>query len=203
MSSAIPQTDSHCADCNRLLMQLLWSRGDLRRAKYRLRGARADAAMAEQVKALVAETNEKEANLLDHLDRVHPDGIEPRTTSRIARLGKPKPEAEIPEGHAKCSACAFVGKVLPSGLLNRHHSTRRDGHCPSKVPAGVKLEVVAPPVVIPERMHPVSAGGTSAPPKRPDSEPSRLDVGSHCRECGKWLPGERSLCGRCSVRKAS
>lgn len=34
-----------------------------------------------------------------------------------------------------------------------------------------------------------------------DQAPSRLDAGTACEDCGKWLPGERRVCGRCYVKR--
>lgn len=76
------------------------------------------------------------------------------------------------------------------GAWLREHQDDRRAEMPAVLP-----EVVVQPQG--KRCDPWS----EPPPKRPDREPSRLDVGTLCDDCGKWLPGERHVCGRCYVKR--
>lgn len=90
-------------------------------------------------------------------------------------------------GQHRCPVCRAGATLTTRGSLRAHNDLFGD-RCWNKA-TGEATGITAPPVVVP-------AGNTSPLP-RPPSEASRLDVGSSCRDCGKWLPGERSLCGRC------
>lgn len=89
---------------------------------------------------------------------------------------------ELAEGQVRCPACRNATKLTPRGRLRKHNDLF--GEVCGVRSAGVPTGITAPPISLP------------APVKARDGR-SRLDGGSNCRECGKWLPGERSLCGRC------
>lgn len=98
----------------------------------------------------------------------------------------------IPDGKALCSACERVVGLTPNKHLRRHND-RRGVECSNRISGHEEATGLTAEVEMPT---PTRGKRPAAMPK-PPSEPSRLDVGSNCVECGKWLPGERSLCGRC------
>lgn len=104
------------------------------------------------------------------------------------------------EGQVRCPVCRNATSLTPRGYLRQHRDLFGDT-CTNKA-TGERVPFVAPPVVLPRvRTGPVrDPANTPERYKRPPGE-SRLDVGSECRDCGKWLPGERILCGRCYVRR--
>lgn len=110
------------------------------------------------------------------------------------------PPPPLKEGQVRCMVCRNATRTTPRGYL-RKHTDLFGGPCFNRS-TGEPTHVAAPPIELPPEPHlaPVAELGDSlrerhAAPK----SASRLDVGSECRECGKWLPGERSLCGRCFV----
>lgn len=119
-----------------------------------------------------------------------------RATGRPMLTGRPdRTHSSVMEppslldGQVRCPACRSGVAVTKSGALWRHHDLF-GGYCGNVAAPADGEPLEAPDVVVP-------------PPPREGrenrSDPSRLDVGSHCRECNRWLPGERSLCGRCSI----
>jgi hypothetical protein len=82
----------------------------------------------------------------------------------------------LTEGKGRCPACRNAVTVLRTGTLRRH-SDLFGNPCWNQHLTETPVRIgELPPVVI----------ATDA--KK-----------GECRQCGKWLPGERSLCGRCSV----
>ena len=96
------------------------------------------------------------------------------------------PEPLTP-GRVRC-ICGRAVRVNSGGRIRRHNTPAGEP-CAHIAGYGTAEFDVLPPVQMPPKRS----------PQQPKSAP-RLDVGSTCRECGKWLPGERSLCGRCYVR---
>jgi len=189
--------DPACDECNRTHMNWMWARGDFADLRRKLRSPRAGADLYERMAVLKVELVQKEAAFEEHCARVHSDGFGEETESRvIQRLRRPvKKAALIPDGKAKCMACRKVVSVVGGTRLRRHKEPNGD-QCPNvQLGEGHVLKGPAPEVKIPR----LSARSAQGRERRDESEPSRLDAGSNCRECGKWLPGERILCGRCSV----
>jgi hypothetical protein len=106
------------------------------------------------------------------------------------------PRKPLPEGRVYCHACDGAASLTPNKHL-REHRTPQGDPCPNRT-SGLEPRVHLNE--IPEGFVHQPAPHTVARTKRPEGEPSRLDVGTGCRECGKWLPGERSLCGACYVK---
>lgn len=107
-------------------------------------------------------------------------------------LGRPDTSSPIaiPEGCVLC-ICGATPSITARGRMRKHKTPQGDECTHRAGYAEVVLERL-PPVVLPPNRVPSDRG------------PARLDVGSECRECGKWLPGERSLCGRCyAIKDAS
>lgn len=98
----------------------------------------------------------------------------------------------VPEGKVRCAGCSAVVAVSKNGRTREHHTPAGEPCAYRVVYAQPVAMDEAPPVELPQRKRPARS-------KRPPREPSRLDAGSNCRECGKWLPGERQVCGACSV----
>lgn len=189
--------DPACSECNRRHMQLMWRQGDLgslRRKAHRM--AAPDHGFADRLAAAKSDVEDAEARFEEHLAEVHPDGIE-----GPERVVKPKREPKpIPEGKVRCEACGKVVTVL--GVRLRRHKDSSGFPCVNMRAPGAELHLSdAPPVNLPPepKWRPATRARATAAPRREEGEPARLEAGSSCRECGKWLPGERSLCGRCSV----
>lgn len=99
------------------------------------------------------------------------------------------------EGKVRCPACRNLTSLTPRGRLRRHRDLF-GLDCPNTgTGEPVTLDEV-PDVVIPDASAPVAR-----PPRPDEKKASRLDVGSTCQGCGKWIPGERRLCGRCYALK--
>lgn len=98
---------------------------------------------------------------------------------------------ELEDGKVRC-LCGKAVKPTSAGRLARHLTPSGDDctHFASYRDP-VRLDEV-PEVVLPQPREPA---------EKPEKPAPRLDVGSACKVCGKWLPGERSLCGRCSVTR--
>ena len=113
------------------------------------------------------------------------------------RRVNPKPSLipqELEPGKARCAGCSAVVTVNRSGTLRRHRAPSGED-CAYRVGVReVRVEDL-PPVVLP----PVRGNRPQVSKATPVRPPSRLDVGSNCKRCGKWLPGERSLCGACAA----
>lgn len=111
------------------------------------------------------------------------------------RVGTVKAAPALREGQVRC-ACGAATTLTRMGRVRKHKTPAGD-ECPMQLHAGHDLDVdvsSVPIVVPPER------GGNGRTAVEREREPSRLDAGSNCRECGKWLPGERILCGACYVK---
>lgn len=186
--------DPACEDCNRLHMNLMWARGDFGDLRRKSRSQRAGADVFDRLAAAKTELTEKTAAFEAHAAEVHPDGFGRVSMPRAALTARPKAKP-VPEGKVVCETCRKPIGVVGDRL--RRHKDKTGFPCPNlRVPGQTTALVEPPPPVHLPRLSARSAQGRA---RRGESEPSRLDVGGQCRECGKWLPGERSLCGRCSV----
>lgn len=106
--------------------------------------------------------------------------------------------AELEDGKVRCNACAAVVGVTPNGRT-RDHKTPAGEPCAYRVTYKQPVDLAeVPEVVIP--VAPKRWDWTGRVGRNPDS---RLDNGSECEDCGRWLPGERRLCGRCSNHRAA
>lgn len=100
----------------------------------------------------------------------------------------------------RCPLCLRPVGVTARGRAGKHQDRRGDD-CPGG-------GLVVRDNELPDELPPISLTPSGAP--RGDVVPSsgpavegsaRLDVGSHCLTCGKWIPGERSYCGRCLAKR--
>lgn len=109
----------------------------------------------------------------------------------------------LEDGKVRCAGCSAVVRLTPNGKIRAHKSPAGEP-CAYKVSyaAPVHLDEIPAVVVRPAPKYTEPAPREPKPPKPPKVlSPSRLDIGSSCRECGVWLPGERSLCGMCYATK--
>lgn len=125
-----------------------------------------------------------------------------RRTQAYPRKGRriEYPPAQVPDGKVRCDCGAVVG-LTRNRKIAAHHTPRGEP-CPLRTS-------YAEPVVL-DRLPPVVMPGQQTARPTDADEPhvaeaafvdlSRLEGGSKCRECGCWLPGERSICGMCGVR---
>lgn len=107
----------------------------------------------------------------------------------------PKPLAP---GKARCPGCSAVVAVTPNGKLRQHRA-------PSGEDCAVKISMREvhlddlPPVVIPG-----PRGANLARVRRSPAPPdAHYAPKGQCVDCGRWLPGERSLCGRCANHRSA
>jgi hypothetical protein len=101
----------------------------------------------------------------------------------------------------RCPLCMRPVGVTPRGRAGRHVDQRGDS-CPGSglVVRDNEVPHELPPVSIADR--PVQPRGEVIPHADAAVEgAARLDVGSSCLTCGKWIPGERSYCGRCMAKR--
>lgn len=112
-----------------------------------------------------------------------------RIVTNFVRIPKP-----LGEGEVHCAACFQVVTLTKNGHT-RKHRTPAGEDCAYRATYGQHVQLdELPPVTF---RKPRTA--TGKPRDKATKDPSRLEAGSRCRECDKWLPGERSLCGRCAV----
>jgi hypothetical protein len=111
--------------------------------------------------------------------------------ARVVKAFVRKPE-DMGDGKVRC-LCGKPVTVTKSGRLRRHKTPKGD-ECTHQAFYNKRPDVEAPPIVIgPEPKY------REWQPRvlREERPPSRLDVGSLCETCEKWIPGERSFCGQC------
>lgn len=121
--------------------------------------------------------------------RKHPRS---RVVGSFVRIPEP-----LPAGKVRCAGCSAVVSLNKSGKMRAHQSPSGEPCAYSVSYSKVHLEEI-PPVVLP----PAPAYHPPREPKpKPPKPPSRLEAGSECVDCGKWLPGERSVCGKCSIKR--
>lgn len=174
-----------CQKCRNVRTQLLRAMDDVRSVvRKRARGARTvhswEALIAKEQAVLV--TNVEFA--LAHLDLPHAEAQPRAATSRRV----PKPADDRPT----CPSCGSRVNVTDNRIAA--HTASSGNACKRRLMEPPK--VVAPPVHLPPVPHPPSRHVA----ERAQDNLSRLDGGSECRECGRWLPGERQLCGSCFVQ---
>lgn len=111
----------------------------------------------------------------------------------------PKP---LEDGKARCPGCSAVIAVTKNGRLRKHRApSGEDCAVATVVQPQFHLDEL-PPVVIPEQR---TSG--RKPPRRKtldDLVPADAANGAtygECVDCGKWLPGERTVCGWCYVQR--
>lgn len=114
----------------------------------------------------------------------------------------------LKDGFVRCPVCRNAARITQSQRLRKHYDLFGD-LCYNKAPEVVRPRLIRDegPVVVESwtrtpDVEPVVTEAV-APPEREPGEPSRLDVGSHCQDCGKWLPGERKLCGQCLIKRGN
>lgn len=191
---------TRCQTCARLDVQLTNVLRDLGYAKGLLRrnGNKYGGRYISELATAKTAVKTAEGNLADHIDAEH-DGVRPERDRAVMENVHVAASPDIPDGKAKCPSCSKVVAVINETRLRRHMASA-GYQCPNVQMADAPpFEYVMPEVKIPR----LTPGSGHARAKRDEYEPSRLEVGSHCRECGKWLPGERSLCGRCSVLRSA
>lgn len=114
-----------------------------------------------------------------------------RATERAhARRIENRGPGEIPDGYALCD-CGKIGKVTKRGRISAHKTPRGD-ECSGAVGI-VPVELEELPAVVAPR-----AGGKRFETDREAA--NRTAERGVCRECGKQLYGDRTLCGACAVR---
>lgn len=176
--------DTRCMDCNTRRFHLIEARADLRTYLHR----QAHDRHGNDYSGVVAQMR---GNLAETLRLAESHLAEPHAAASPRDVPRPT-RARRPDDRVTCPACG--GKAKPNGTnAIRSHRTPGGDKCSRRLLA---VDVTPPPIVLPLEPRPPSR---ASQPKA-ERGPARLDAGSECRECGKWLPGERSLCGRCYVR---
>jgi hypothetical protein len=103
-------------------------------------------------------------------------------------------------GQVRCAACGRGVTPTVNKKLRAHNAP--DGTpCAHRAfyAEPVALDEIPPIVIGPEPKYREPRPRKASEPR----PPSRLEAGSECVDCGRWLPGERSLCGRCANRRAA
>lgn len=88
--------------------------------------------------------------------------------------------APLEPGKARCNGCSAVVSVTKNGWLRKHRTPAGEPCAYRANYRRVKLDEI-PDVQLPGK-RPGAAYG-------------------ECRECGRWLPGERTLCGQCAWKR--
>lgn len=113
--------------------------------------------------------------------------------------------APLPPGKVRCLGCSAVVSLTKNGHIRAHRS-------PAGEPCAYRATYVkpitltdVPPIAVPERRKPP---GRKPKPDLPrpapvvtDSRGNAVPYRGECVDCGKWLPGERTVCGRCANRR--
>lgn len=195
-SEARRTVSARCMTCVKLPYKMSAYRNALRDACEKLRRYPQHAdAYRDVIERARAAIDEAERRLDEHQAECEEHARREATKARRQAVGEASGKYEfatpepIPEGRKQCPACHKVLTPTPLGYF-RKHTGPSGARCWNKNPGDLP-PVVAPPVVAPP---------VTLPPIRAAERVTRLDAGSKCRECGKWLPGERSLCGRCAIR---
>lgn len=113
---------------------------------------------------------------------------------------------ELADGKVRCLGCSAVVTLTPNGHIRRHKSPAGEdcAYTSTSYAEPVHLDALPPVVVPPQR-----SGGTRSQIKRraPKARPKAADVeqdarlaprNNECVDCGRWLPGERTVCGKCA-----
>ena len=179
------ETVKTCADCRTKHAAIRQARGDVGDAATKLRGAitysneQAITYWRSEVPKRKSEIDTKVEDANKHLAEVeHADPTDKPLRRKRA---------------ASTTQCGRCGKRVP--LVDgqpKGHNRPQGRRC---VDHAVDLDEL--PDVTFARTRERRPSAEAAEPKR-----SRLDVGSNCAHCAKWLPGERSLCGQCARKPA-
>lgn len=124
-------------------------------------------------------------------------------TARIVTAFMKIPE-ELEPGKVRCNGCGKVISLTKNGRTRRH-KTPAGEPCAYVVTYAKPIELIERPEIKIRPTPKYTPGRDPAVrgPQGPDPY-SRLEAGSECEDCGRWLPGERHVCGRCSNhRKAN
>lgn len=121
-------------------------------------------------------------------------------------------EPPVPDGKVRCPVCRRILTPTPNGRIRQHKDPQR-GDCngagrvvaPSTVTdhesVAAAIEESARRITTPTRKTTAHPTAHTTPedrgPYAADPAKSRLEAGSLCQGCGRWLPGERQLCNRC------
>jgi hypothetical protein len=103
----------------------------------------------------------------------------------------------LTDGRVRC-ICSRTLALTKAGRIPRHNMPNGDPCAHEAV-----YQPRPQPIALPDVHMPPTRGYTSTPTlaDRADPDTPRLLAGSCCVDCDRWLPGERSLCGRCGVRR--
>lgn len=123
-----------------------------------------------------------------------------RLNNRVAGRKVEAVPGKTKDGRVLC-LCGGTAKVLKSGRLSKHRDPR-GYECPIKA-YGREVVVDVSQVEVDVPPAPKSWEREERARHREPGEPSRLDAGSSCEDCGKWLPGERRLCGQCFIKRGN
>lgn len=175
-----------CPQCAKHAFEVIEARNYYKKVAHSAAYDRRDRDWTDKLAHERDELAERVRRAEEHLDEPHEEPEQhPAKTPRVRR-------AKADDGKVTCPTCG--GRATPRGenQIGAHHSPW--GRSCRRRLLKVSIDEL-PPVNIRKRGRPS--------PKRSEGTPARLDVGSNCRECGKWLPGERSICGACYVRSES
>lgn len=107
--------------------------------------------------------------------------------------------APLEPGKVRC-VCGRVVALTKNRHLRRHQTPAGEPCAHQATYAPRPHLTVVPPVKLPQG---ATARTNPNQSRRQAGEPARLDAGSTCEDCGRWLPGERRLCGRCTNARTS
>lgn len=103
----------------------------------------------------------------------------------------------LKDGRVRC-ICRRTVRLTKAGRIPRHNMPNGDPCAHEAVYRPRPEQPIELPAV---HMPPTRGYSGTTIADRADPETPRLLAGSRCADCGKWLPGERSLCGRCGARR--
>lgn len=124
-----------------------------------------------------------------------------RVIGAFVRIPEP-----LEDGKVRCLGCSAVVGLTKNGKIRRH-KTPAGEDCAYTVSyaAPVKLDRL-PPVSVPPESRPRAR--TTIRQRKAGPDPSSIANDSRlaprnneCVDCGRWLPGERVLCGKCQRRR--
>ena len=87
------------------------------------------------------------------------------------------------------------------GRGNRHRATFVTGR-PARKPQQRKRPEKPNPVIPDDLRAQFAAEREEALRRRPPVDARTMPVTGRCHDCGKPVPGERRLCGRCAARRS-
>lgn len=174
-----------CSKCRKLRRELVQAVSDRRTVARKAANDTRDRDWTGHLERVTAALDSQMAWTEAHL--LEPHEAPKRRTPKVRR------EPAV-DDRPECPRCGVRVNLNHRGRISAHKAPSGNA-CPCRMLAVV---IEAPPVDLPPVPKPPARA--SRPPRDPD-EPSRLDAGSNCEDCGKWLPGERSVCGRCYVHR--